>query len=387
MNPKKLVLGLVAAAAALTIVAAILNREALHDWLFAIRRVRTWGDLLAQKPIELSDGVIVRLGIEDTRCPQGGGVLLYCLTEGYDPDGAMPSSFSIQMLPGPSVHFSQGAGLGPLEVSVLQEGASSPDPPPGQASDEQVLMKKMTGRLLFARSIPVPRAGKYRVTVSERGKALQRVTVRGTDEFTHPLLTLEESGNGPMAARLSLRGKTIVDGPAARILPCQGSAAIPAWRGLAPCMEADPRMDPVRELPRLFPDADGPPEFDLRGAGPSLIVTSRNKIRFSTWNFAARWWVNGMPHVSIAPGNPSRFSLVRKGLIVDNELDQDVGQCLFVLDFDAPGGEVRSGDSVSLQLLYSDQGWSLMEGREEFFLLSSKGHRVLESNRIELTVP
>jgi len=68
-------------------------------------------------------------------------------------------------------------------------------------------------------------------------------------------------------------------------------------------------------------------------------------------------------------------------------LDHDVEQCLFVLDFDAPGGEVRSGDRVSLQLLYSDQGWSLMEGGEEFFLLTSKEHRVLQSNRIELTVP
>ena len=385
-TPKTVVATLLAASAAVVVLITVLFKDAIHDWLFAIRRVRTWGDLLAQKPIQLSDGVIVRLGIEDTRCPQGGGVLLYCLTEGYDPDGAMPRSFSIRMLPGgPSVHSSQGAGLGPLEVSVLQEGAV--EPTTGQASDVEVLTKKTTARLLFARSIPVPRSGKYRVTVSDHGKALQHVTVRGTNEFTHPLLTLEESGNGPMAGRLSLRGTTLVDGPAARILPCQGSAAIPAWRGLTPCMEADPRMDPARELPRLFPDADGPPEFDLRGAGPSLIVTSRNKIRFSTWNFAARWWVNGLPHVSIAPGNPSRSSLVRKGLILHNELDHDVEQCLFVLDFDAPGGEVRSGDRVSLQLLYSDQGWSLMEGGEEFFLLTSKEHRVLQSNRIELTVP
>ena len=379
MNPKKLVVGLVAAAAASTIVVAILNRDEIHDWLFAIRRVRTWADLLAQKPIELSDGVTVRLGIEDTRCPQGGGVLLYCLTEGYDPDGAMPRSFSVPMLTNSSGHFShQEAGLGPLEVSVLEEGASGPstspvDPSTGQSSEVPVLTKKTTARLLFARSISVPRRGRYRVTVSAHGKALQHVTVKGTDEFAHPLLTLEESGNRPMAGRRSSRGP---------ILPCQGSAAIPAWRGLRPCIEADPRIEAARELPQLFPDAETPPELDLRVEGSALIVTSRSKIRFDSWNFAARWWVNGMPHVSRAPGNRTPSSMVRKGL-----RPQDVEQCRLELDFDAPGIEVRSGDRVSLQLLYSDQGWSLMEGREGFFLLTSKEHRVLQSNRIDLTVP
>ena len=357
MNPKKLVVGLVAAAAGLTILAAILNRDAIHDWLFAIRRVRTWGDLLAQKPIELSDGVIVRLGIEDTRCPQGSGLLLYCLTEGYDPD-----SFGIHS------HHTEG-GLGPLEVSVVEEGAILEAQTAEKALGSP--RKKTTARLLFARSIPVPRAGKYRVTVSERGKALRCVTVRGTDELTHPLLTLEESGNTSVPRRGSLRGK---------ILPCQGSAAIPAWRGLSP-WEADPRIDAAHEFPRLFPDGDARPGLDLRLEGPSLIVTSRSKIRFSSWHFAARWWVNGRPHVSRAPRNRTPSSMVRKGL------GRDVEQCRFELDFNAPGIEVRSGDGVSLQLFYSDQGWSLTDGREGFFLLTSKEHRVLQSNRIDLTIP
>src|SRR5437773_1864148 len=47
--------------------------------------VKTWGDLLKQEPIDLGDGVKVLLGIEATECPRGSGVLLYCLTEGYNP--------------------------------------------------------------------------------------------------------------------------------------------------------------------------------------------------------------------------------------------------------------------------------------------------------------
>ena len=177
MNPRKLVAGMAAAGGGLILLTTVLFKDEIHDWLFAIRRVRTWGDLLAQKPIRLSDGVVVRLGIEDTRCPQGSGVLLYCLTEGYDPGLSRIGS-----------NFTEG-GLGPLEVSVVEEGGVF-EAQKAEVELLELLRNKTTARLLFARAIPVPRSGRYHLTVSEHGKALRHVTVKGTDESIHPWLTL-----------------------------------------------------------------------------------------------------------------------------------------------------------------------------------------------------
>jgi hypothetical protein len=47
--------------------------------------VKTWKDLQAQPAFDLGDGVKVRLGLEGDKAPQYGGVLLYCLAEGYVP--------------------------------------------------------------------------------------------------------------------------------------------------------------------------------------------------------------------------------------------------------------------------------------------------------------
>jgi hypothetical protein len=355
-NARRLVTGMAAMGGGLMLLTTVLFKDEIHDWLFAIRLVRTWGDLLAQTPIRLSDGVVVRLGIEDTRCPQGSGVLLYCLTEGYDPGS-----------PGIGSHHTEDT-LGPLEVSVVEEGAVFAQKAE-VARSEASLRKKTTARLLFARSIPVPRRGSYRVTVSDRGKALRSVTVKRTDEFTHPWLKLETSQTS-----VRLPGSTFLG----KLIPCAGSAATPLWLGSLPCVDLDPsRVDAALPLPRLIPD-DSRCQIELRYEANTLIVTSTNQFGFSERHFAARWWVNGMPHVPEAPESSS-------GRRRNFGLQSPVEQFRFNLHFASAPGNLRSGDRVSLQLLYSGQGWSLTDGGEEFFFFSE--NRVLESNRIELTVP
>jgi hypothetical protein len=356
-NARKLVAGMAAAGGGLILLTTVLFRDEIHDWLFAIRRVRTWGDLLAQRPIRLSDGVIVRLGIEDTRCPQGSGLLLYCLTEGYDPNSRNEITDT----------------LGPLDVLVVEEGANVDGA--GLVRDGSVfrpLLEKQAAlaRLLFAHSIPVPRSGRYRVTLSERGKPLRGVTVKGTDEFTHPWLTLETSQSS-----VRLPGSTFLS----KLVPCEGSTAIPLWLGFQPCVDVDPsRVDAALPLPRLFPD-DNTCQLELRREANSLIVTSASQIGFSEKNFAARWWINGMPHV---PEAPKSSSGKRRGF----RLQRPVEQFRFNLHFAAAPGDLQSGDRVSLQLLYSHQGWSLTDGGEEVFFLFG-GQRILLSNRIDLRVP
>jgi hypothetical protein len=54
-------------------------------------------EILRFEEIERVVGLLVRLGIEDTRCPQGSGVLLYCLTEGYDPSSPRIGSGGVEI--------------------------------------------------------------------------------------------------------------------------------------------------------------------------------------------------------------------------------------------------------------------------------------------------
>jgi hypothetical protein len=71
---------------ALTVALVVCGAGAADDKALAeIPVVATYGDLLALTPTKLEGGVTVRLGIEAKECRALCGVLLYCLTEGYEP--------------------------------------------------------------------------------------------------------------------------------------------------------------------------------------------------------------------------------------------------------------------------------------------------------------
>src|SRR5262245_61641023 len=68
--------------------------------------VRIWGELLDQKPIKLSTGGEIRLGISTLESTIGTAITLYCLTKDtFDQEGKTP-----------------GDVLGPLQVSVKEPG-------------------------------------------------------------------------------------------------------------------------------------------------------------------------------------------------------------------------------------------------------------------------
>ena len=357
MKLKKLVAGVAIAGGGVILVTTLLFKDEIHDWLFAIRRVRTWGDLMAQKPIRLSDGVVVRLGIEDTRCPQGSGVLLYCLTEGYDPSSRREVT---------------DTAIGPLDVEVVEEGAKDDGDDSSLTGVFDVPLEKgdPAARWLFALTVSVSHSGRYQVTVSERGNALRHVMVEGTQESMQPWITLEVSARPLDVERTASLG---------RFLPCRGQPALPSRKGFLPYMDSSFRglVDPARRLPGLLPDAHAPDELDLRKERDSLVVTSKSKLNLNRMNLAARWWINDEPYV---PKDRSGFSFE------NSEPRPDMEQFHLEIDFDTSRGEFRSGDRLSLQLMYSDQSWSLTDGREGNFRFSEE-HRVLQSNRIEMTVP
>ena len=361
MKLNNLVAGMAAAGGGLILLTTVLFKDEIRDWLYAIRRVRTWGDLLAQKPIQLSDGAIVRLGIEDTRCAQGSGVLLYCLTEGYDPGSRTEENET---------------SFGPLDVSVVEEGAKPTERFVWQGKRLLDLGKESAStRWLFVRPILVPRGGRYHVTVSERGNALRHATVEGTGETFHPWLTLERSDKLVTLARVG-EGRT---GRLREYSPCKGLPAYPAREGSIPLMEASfpGGVDPARRLPGLFPEPLAPAELEIRKEEDSFVVISKSRIRPIGNNFAARWWVNGLPRI---PQPDERSEILRSGAVPPDGFQ-------FHLDFDWSGGDVRSGDRLSLQLMYSDRGWSMMDGGEFPAGLLSAEQRIYSSNRIELTVP
>ena len=60
------------------IAGATLFQPAFLEWWYRIPVVRTWGELLAQRTMDLGGGVKARVGIDAIRCPRWSGVLLYC---------------------------------------------------------------------------------------------------------------------------------------------------------------------------------------------------------------------------------------------------------------------------------------------------------------------
>ncbi len=131
--------------------------------------VKTWEDLQALPPIDLGDGVKIRLGLEADKIPQWSGALLYCLTEGYVP----PSG---------------GSGktpFGPVHADFAFEKEKKAVAMTGW--ERKTKGKSPKGTYLYARALTIDRPGTYHVTVTNRqGKVLAKAPVRGTKDFFHP---------------------------------------------------------------------------------------------------------------------------------------------------------------------------------------------------------
>jgi BlaI family penicillinase repressor len=123
-----------------------------------IQTTKKWQDLLNQPAIQLVRGEAMgdaRLGVEAARGPVGSGILLYCLTTGYE----RPS------------RWRKPKRLGPFTVEVRHE---SENEQLIEADVIQVVAEKAPiAKALFRDHITLERAGKYRVTV----RSLDGVTV------------------------------------------------------------------------------------------------------------------------------------------------------------------------------------------------------------------
>ena len=183
--------------------------------------VKTWGDLLEQPQIPAGPGT-ARLGVEARRVPYGGGVLLYCVTEGY----SLPEKWS------------ELRRLGPFKVDVRHEH----DTGPGMRSLSQAVWDPpdiADSTALFRLSIPLDRPGRFLVRVlTLDGEPVGEAEITATDEKFHawmPLApaTMSELETGrdeyDAAGHVRNRGKGIaipsIDGMAPLLFPGDGSTA------------------------------------------------------------------------------------------------------------------------------------------------------------------
>jgi hypothetical protein len=276
--------------------------------------VKTWKQLQSLPALDVGGGVKVRLGLEAAKAPRWGGVLLYCLTEGFLPpeggDGKEPL--------GP-VHVTISFGDVKYEEGTIRWG--------NRVQDWQ------KGSYLYVRALPVDQVGTYRVRVTHRkGHTLAEAKLEGTADLIHPWVPLPGFG-----VRKDPRG------PDAGI-------ALPRWDHLGPVGFVGPGKVKAGDLPTFLP-ADPRPGFRIAREGDELLIRSEEPFTASHpgYHLLARWWVNGKPfvpeQVDEFPGRVIRGPVFkRKKLRVP-------------LRFDPRRLGAKAGDKVGLQILYCPEEW------------------------------
>lgn len=232
--------------------------------------------------------------------------------------------------------------------------------------------------LLFLRSIPIPRAGRYKVEIlSPDKKTLRSVLVEGTLEPFHPWMPFE----GPPPMDLQLQRTPEVKVIAGAVSNPSAGIAIPSWDGSIPYPSSETKKalsDPGLLLPSLLPRASRPAmKLDFKDS--TLVLNASEELigQRILRHFLSRWWINGEPYVP------------KQALRHDSELGGGFSRtaksfCL-QLDFDPARIGARPGDRIGVQLLYLDQGWKFGDGESE--VLDNCEGRALLSDRVEFTAP
>ena len=285
---------------------------ALGEEIQSIPVVKTWEELQAIKPIDLGDGVKIRLGLEAATIPQWSGALLYCLTEGYRP----PASGNAQ------------TNLGPVHVAFEFKTEK-------HAADQIAWRRdhgtKPAGRYLFLRGFKIDRLGPYFVTVSDRdGMSLARAEVTGTKDFFHPWMPWLESYKKAV---------------------CPGEGiALPGADGLSPADFAELGVTKKGSLPTFLP-SDKTPALAIALEGQSIVVRAKSEFTTS-WpeqHFLARWWVNGEPFVPKQPETLRQFQ--------SSGQFREAKELRLEFEFHPERLGAKPGDAIGLQLMHSEDGW------------------------------
>lgn len=341
------------------------HRDRVTDWWYGVPVVRTWSDLLARDPITLSNGQVVRFGIESSRVPQGSAVLVYCLADTPLVGDRETSSSSVN-------------SLGPLDVIVSGDARS--------IERLEYLTEESGGvdwtPLLFVHPLPIERAGRSWIEIrSGGGAALARFPIRATQERVHPWVLLESRNVGlrdlqPFSAGTQ-RERARVGAPGPTIV-------IPSWRGreaLGLNVVRRGLSDPKSLLPS-WSTFDAPPDLALERDGAVFVLTPNQPLlRDGLEHFAARWWVRGTPwRPEKVEAEGAHEFVGRGGFVSTRPLAWEIPR-----EFDWERLGAKPGDEVGLEIFYSDAGWT--PPSSEFLSPLIDDSRLLRSDRVSWCVP
>ncbi len=308
--------------------------------------VKTWEELLAVKPLDLGDGVRVRLGLEADKVARWSGALIYCLAEGH-----LPSNSSKGNSP-----------LGPVQAKVKFANEIQAEAEHAAKIFDRGNVDQPKGTYLYVSSFAIDRVGTYFISISkEKGVSLATATVAGTDDFFHPWT--------PFLIR-----------SAAPEIPGEG-IGLPTEDGLSPVVALKVGEKKHGHLPTFLP-SDEKPGLSIRKVDKEIDISSRTEFTTSRpdYHFLARWWVNGKPYV---PKQTEHFwcfagyGRVTEGRDLRREwtfYPERIG--------------ARPGDKVGLQLMHCEGRWDWCgnEGHLMKIGRDRKRENVRVSNRIEFHV-
>ena len=135
--------------------------------------VKTWKELSLQPPVEIRKLASAHFGIQALRAPQYSSVMLYCMTDAYDPadDGDSTAAYRI----------------GPFHLTIKEPGEDEPEKVDLDA--EKILHapgKRDYGRLLFAYAIPLQKLGTHVVELrNSKDVLVASVKVESVEEPFH----------------------------------------------------------------------------------------------------------------------------------------------------------------------------------------------------------
>jgi hypothetical protein len=337
--------------------------------------VRTWDELLRQKPIRLAAGGEVRVGISAQAAPVGAPPLVYCVTR----DAMLPGEVRLE---GESCEV-----LGPLCLMVRRTGDAVGQQLAALARQEDDFGPNWR---LFALPVAMSRPGEYEAILKViDGPQVASVKLRCKDEPYHAWMLWGQ----PDERQEILREKR-ADGyrNEGYLVSKRGPLVIPVCDGFGPlavlkdkdgAIKADSPEVRGRPLPSLDPPADDA-SLTIRLTPGELWVDCPQRLTFegAKDNLLVRWWVNEKP-VS-ADTKPfvmqdSRLSRVEEGPL----------KLRFEMQFAPARIGAKSGDRVALQVLYTRCGWNPLESEALKAVVHREdpGPLTLLSNRVEWKVP
>jgi hypothetical protein len=305
--------------------------------------VKTWEDLQTVPPIELGDGVKIRLGLEAEKVPQWSGALLYCLSEGYTP----PSSGSGKRSFGP-VYAAFTFEKEKEAVDMMRWGTNDKNP---------------KGTYLYVRVLPIARVGAYHVNVTDhQDKVLAKASVDGTKDVFHPWMPW-------------------LKGLAQPVTPWEG-IALPSVNSIGPAELIEPGKTRKGPLPTLLP-GDEKPKLTIKMEGKEIVIRAESEFTTSRpdYHFLARWWVNDKPLVP--KQTDTLWGFFGYGRVSENK------ELRVEFEFRPERLNAKPGDKIGLQLMHAENQWAWCAGTSLNKSSSSRklGESVRVSNRIEFVVP